>query len=176
LVVIAMTPTILTRLDRLWRNLLPAASVLLSVMLTALPVGLPSLTVVMPVFTLMSIYYWTLSRPELMAAPFIFLIGLFQDSLSGAPMGLSAIVFLSGHYFVISQRRLLTGQSFALTWFGFSVLALMASTLAWIIVCIFYSLIVPVGPSAIQAFLTIVLYPPVALGLAQVQRLLPRGI
>ncbi len=173
---IAMTPNILARLDRMWRSFLPTISVVLSVLLTVLPIGLPSLNVVMPVFTLMSIYYWTLARPDLMAAPFIFLIGLFQDSLSGAPMGLSAMVFLSGHYFVISQRRLLAGQAFALTWFGFSVLAIMASTFAWIIVCVFYTRLVPIGPSAVQAFLTIVLYPPVASVLSQVHRLLPREI
>jgi rod shape-determining protein MreD len=170
-----MTPSILNRLDRFFRSLLPALSVVLAVVLTVLPLGLPSLTIVMPVFTLMSIYYWTLVRPDLMAAPFIFLIGLFQDSLSGAPLGLWAIVFLSGHYFVISQRRLLAGQSFALAWFGFAVLAMIASTLAWVIVCAFYTRFVPMGPSAIQAFLTIVLYPPIALGLSQIHRLLPRG-
>jgi len=170
-----VTTTIISRLDRLWRLTLPLLTVIASVVLTVLPVGVPSLTVVMPVFTLMTIYYWTLARPELMIAPFIFAVGLFQDALSGAPMGLWAVVFLCGHYFVISQHRILAGQTFGMTWFGFSVLTLMACAMAWVIVCIFYLRLVPVGPSAVQAFLTIVLYPPVAWTLIQVHRLLPRG-
>lgn len=171
-----MQPTPWTRLLRLLRTLVPGLTVLAAVVITVLPVGVPHLSVVMPVFTLMAIYYWTLTRPDLISAPLMFLIGLFQDAMTGTPMGLTAIVFLSAHYFVITQRRLLAGQSFAMAWFGFSVLAMMAAGLAWLIACAFYARLVPIGPSAVQTLLTIVLYPPLAWALAQVHRLLPRPV
>ena len=171
-----MNPSPLGRIDRILRMLLPGFTVFMAVLLTVLPLGLPDLPVVMPFFTLMAIYYWTVARPDLLAAPLMFLIGMLQDGLAGTPLGLSAIVFLTAHYFVITQRRLLAGQSFALNWFGFSVLAVMAGGLAWAIACVFYLRLVPVTPSAIQTVLTIVLYPPLAWTFAQIHRLLPRPV
>ena len=171
-----MSSSPFSRLDRLLRTLLPGLTVFLAVLLSVLPMGLPHLPVVMPFFTLMAIYYWTVTRPDLLAAPLMFLIGLLQDGLAGTPLGLSAIVFLSAHYFVITQRRLLAGQSFGLNWFGFSVCAVMAGALAWLIACLFYLKLVPVTPSAVQTVLTIVLYPPLAWTFALIHRVLPRPV
>jgi len=171
-----MTPSPFHRIDRALRALLPGLTVFLAVLLTVLPLGVPNLPAIMPFFTLMAIYYWTVARPDLLAAPLMFLIGLLQDSLAGTPLGLSAIVFLTAHYFVITQRRLLAGQSFVLNWFGFSVMAVIAALMAWTIACVFYLHLVPVTPSAIQTVLTIVLYPPLAWTFAQIHRLLPRPV
>jgi rod shape-determining protein MreD len=167
---------LLGRLDRMWRLSLPVGSVILAVLLTVIPIGFGQLSSIMPAFGLMAIYYWTVSRPESMPALFVFVFGILQDSLSGAPIGLWAVVFLSAHYFVISQRRLLAGQAFSLAWFGFALLTVLAGILAWGLACAVFMQIVPPVPGAVQAFLTIMLYPPVAWGLAQLHRLMPKGL
>ena len=168
--------TLLGRLDRMWRLSLPVGSIILAVLLTVIPIGFGQLSSIMPAFGLMAIYYWTVSRPESMPALFVFIFGILQDSLSGAPIGLWAVVFLSAHYFVISQRRLLAGQAFALAWFGFALLTVLAAILAWGLACAVFMQIVPPLPGAVQAFMTIMLYPPVAWALAQIHRLMPKGL
>lgn len=158
------------------RGLVPVATLLLGVLLAAVPYGAPGLPAVMPALGLCGVYFWTLHRPRLVPSGAVFLIGLFQDALLGGPLGLSALTLLLVQAFIANQRRFLHDKSFALTWFGFAIAAPGAFALAWLVACVYFLTPLPLGPVAVQAGMTIGFYPVVAWLLAHLHRhLFPLG-
>ena len=75
------------RLDLVARSLSPMAITLLLVMVSVLPMHIPFFGTVSPVLSLMAVYYWSIFRPDLMPSFAVFGAGLFQDILSGTPLG-----------------------------------------------------------------------------------------
>lgn len=80
-----MKPTAWRRLDLFARELMPFALTLGLILVGAIPFYVPGLQSVAPSLPFIAVFYWTLHRPDLMPAAAAFLIGLFQDVLSGAP-------------------------------------------------------------------------------------------
>ena len=58
------------------------------------PLRLPDVSPVVPALALVAVYYWAVHRPSLMPAWVVFLIGLFQDLLSGGPVGVGILSLL----------------------------------------------------------------------------------
>ncbi len=57
-----------------------------------------------------AIFYWSLSDPERLSIYSLFFIGLFSDLLMISPIGIGFVIYLSLHYFVISQRATLLNR------------------------------------------------------------------
>ena len=57
-----------------------------------------------------AIFYWSLSDPERLSIYSLFFIGLFSDLLLISPIGIGFLIYLSLHYFVISQRATLLNR------------------------------------------------------------------
>ena len=106
-----MRPTFWQRLDAFARNLTPVALTLVLVILNVVPTHIPGIARVLPVLPLISVFYWSIHRPHLVPAPAVFLIGLFQDGLTGAPMGLHALIFLAVQGVVLFQHKFFMGKS-----------------------------------------------------------------
>src|SRR5262249_6990280 len=97
----------------LWaRQLWPFLLTFLLLLASAVPLPVPAYAAVAPSFLAMAVYFWTLHRPNLMPSSAVFVLGLLQDLISGAPVGASAIVLLALRFAVLSQRRVLAGGSF----------------------------------------------------------------
>src|SRR6478752_4809383 len=75
-------------------RLLPVATTLLAAVIAILPVRVPGYAALVPAFTLMAVYHWTIYRPDLLPPLWVFAIGLAQDLLSGALIGVGALVLL----------------------------------------------------------------------------------
>ncbi len=135
----------------LYQLSIPFAVALFCVMFTMLPWGLSSGVVIAPSFALMAVYYWGLYRPDLMPPIAVFLVGLFQDLMSGGPLGLWSLVYLAVYGVVVSQRLFFIGKAFLAIWIGFGVILSPLSVLA-------------------QAFLSFILYPIAARIFAAVQK------
>lgn len=164
---------LLTRMDYFARGLLPLMSLILVVLLSAVPTRLPMLDLVAPSLSLIAVYYWTIYRPDLLNGLFILLLGLLQDLLIGTPPGVSSFVLLLAYLMVISQRRFFHGKSFSVVWWGFMLVALCGAAVTWIAnVILAMAWIDPTGPS-ISMLLTILLYPPFAALLSQAHKLVP---
>lgn len=69
------------RLLRSARRLLPALLGLFLILFSLVPVGAPNLSGIMPLFSVMAIYYWSIYRPDLMPGWAAFSLGLLQDIL-----------------------------------------------------------------------------------------------
>lgn len=139
----------------------------------AIPVGVPGFSAVSPLLALGVIFFWAVSRPMLLPPVAVFGLGIVQDSLSGGPFGLWALVFLLAHFFIVSQRRVLIGISFGLGWASFAPVVFGAACLAWAGASIYYGTLVSVAPVLVQAALTLLVYPLVAWLSTLVWRRLP---
>ena len=131
-----MKPTFGQRLDIVTRNSLPVLLTLLLVLLNVIPLHIPGLSQVMPVFPLMAVYHWAIYRPHLMPPLAVFFIGACYDVLSGTPLGVNALVFLIVYGVVVFQQRFFAGKSFVVVWLGFGLMALGASVVSWTLVSI----------------------------------------
>ncbi|WP_029009753.1 rod shape-determining protein MreD [Azospirillum halopraeferens] len=154
-----MTLTLWQRLDRAGRNLAPFAVTVMLVLVAMVPLHIPAYTQVAPALTLMSVYYWVIHRPDLLRPLAVFAIGLLEDLLSGAPLGMNALVLVAAYWVVLSQRRFFLASTFALLWFGFVMIALGAALLQWAALSAYYATVLPMDAGFHQALLTIVLFP-----------------
>lgn len=154
-----MIPSLWLRLDATARRLVPSALTLALILAGPIPIGTAYVQLLKPVLPLAAIYYWSLYRPDLMPAPIAFVLGLLYDILSGAPVGVHAVVFVVLHAVVNKQRRFLIGKSFAINWMGFTAVAVGAFAAVWLLTSIYYA--TPVDPPGLlfQTLTTVVVFP-----------------
>ncbi|HYE00299.1 MAG TPA: rod shape-determining protein MreD [Alphaproteobacteria bacterium] len=158
----------LQRLDRIGRALAPGAVTAMMALIAMLP--LPYAGAVMPFFTLVAVFYWSVYRPDLLPMPAVFVIGLFQDLLGGGPVGLNALVLMGAQALVISQRLFFLAHPFVLLWWGFGVVAVAVAMAQWAMMAMVTGTAVPFAPIAVRIVLTVALFPALAWFLSRVQR------
>ena len=157
-----MKLTVAQRLDIYLRNSLPVMMALLLVLINVIPLHIPGLSRIVPVLPLMAVYQCAVYRPNLMPPLAVFFIGLMFDILSGAPLGVNAVVFLMVYGVVVSQQRFFTGKSFLVVWMGFGIIALGASILAWVLVSILSASFVEPRAAIFQYLLNFGFFPLLA--------------
>ena len=164
------------RLDTLARNISPVGLSLLLVMLAMLPLNIGGLSHLVPTVAMIAVFFWTIHRPDLMPAWAVFLIGLFQDLLGLAPLGVGILGLLLIHVLVTSQHRVLQAGSLLIHWLGFAVAAGLATTLMWLATAALNGRLIDPSPALFQLFVTIALYPCIAWVFAQAQRAFLRRV
>lgn len=161
------------RLDLWARRTLPAGLSLVLVILAAVPLPVPGYSSIVPMLALASVFFWAVHHPRLLPPAVVFAVGLVQDALTGAPMGLGAVVLLAVYGVTVSQRRYFHNRSFIQVWVGFMVVAVAAAALGWLLTVIMVGAFAPPRAAIFQYFLTIALYPLVTWLLHGAQRLMP---
>jgi rod shape-determining protein MreD len=119
-------------------------------------------TDVRPALFLVAVYYWAVFRPEAFPPPAAFVSGLLLDLLYAGPLGLNALSLVVAQWFVKSQRRFLSGQSFLVLWMCFFLVAAGVFALQWAAVSLFDFHVLPVKSIVISAALTGLLFPLLA--------------
>ncbi|ANK82291.1 rod shape-determining protein MreD [Minwuia thermotolerans] len=153
--------------DRIWHPsrlllALPGLVTVLLILVGSVPIGAPLVGPVLPAFGMIAVFVFAVQRPDLMPHWLAFLIGLAQDLVTGGPLGLNALLLMVVQAVCAGQRRFLVGRPFALAWAGFAVIALPAALAQWLIACIYFAEIVPIGDVMLQAGSTVALFPFVA--------------
>jgi rod shape-determining protein MreD len=164
------------RLDRSARQLAPFLSSVFLVMLSALPVYIPGYGQVAVDVGLMTVFYWAIYRPDLFPVIAAFVLGLWQDILVGSPIGLHALILLLANWAIVSQRTFFQGKSFAVIWWCFSLVALAAGIVSWVIVCALNTTLVNPVAMLFQAALTVGMFPFMAWLLARAQHAIVRPL
>jgi rod shape-determining protein MreD len=146
------------------------ATILVLILLSAVPLKIAHLGEVRPVFMLMAVYYWTILRPS---PPFaVFVLGLMMDLLSDYPLGMNALVLVLAQVLTTHNRKFLLGQSFLVIWAGFALIALSAGLVQWLLFCLYNFALVSAKSMLISAALSAFLFPVMVLPLAAVHRAL----
>lgn len=141
--------------------------------LSAVPIGIPDYASVTPNFVLMSLYHWTLYRPEYLSYPAVFAIGLFFDLLTTAPgttVGLTPLVLLVARWAVLLNRRGFVGRRFPFVWAGFAVLTALVAIVLWALGSLLDFRMLEPRAYLFQAVLTVALFPVSTVLFARLQR------
>ena len=151
------------------RICIPFVLSIVLIFFAVLPYGIPKSSLAAPILALISVYYWSVFRPDLMPASAAFVIGLLVDILSAGPPGLNALVFILVHWAAAGQRRALAGKSFAVGWLGYFLIATGAAVITWIIASLFHATILEYVPLLVGHAVGTAAYPLVAVLFARVQ-------
>jgi len=165
-----MVVAALAQLDRALKLGLPLGLTFLIVLLSVVPLPVPEYAVLAPSFALMSVYYWTVHRPDLFPAWGAFAVGLFDDVLSGSPLGVNAFVLLLAHFAIVAQHKVFRGKAFWLVWAAFAFIAFGAQILTLFIGLLLKGAFPDFMIALTQLGLTIALYPAATALLGRVQR------
>lgn len=164
-----MRTTVTEHLDRFTRQLVPVALTLALVLLSVVPVQLPSYGSVAPAVSLIAVFYWAMTRPDLQPAAAVFLVGLVEDVLNGYPLGGTAVVLLLAHLVVVWQSRYLHDKGYGVVWLAFALIALAAGIGRWLIVSGVEGTLADLPGALFQVLMTVAVFPLITLVLARVQ-------
>lgn len=170
-----MTATFWQRLDKAGRNLAPFAVTVMLVLAGMIRIPAPAYAPIAPDLTLISVYYWTIHRPDLMRPGVAFLIGLLQDLLIGGPLGVNALMLVVAQWAVMNQRRVFLASTFVLLWIGFAMVMIGAAFLQWLAFSVLSATILPFKPVLFQGLLTVAMFPALGWLLIRVHRAFLNG-
>ena len=164
-----MVVPVLARFMKWTGGRLPFVLALIACMAAIIPMHLPGGLEMTPLYPLMVVFFWGNHRGDLMTPGPIFFTGLTLDLLSGAPVGLWAIVFLVCHAVSLVLRDTF-GKVLYSAWALFAVTCALACALAWALWSIYSWTVQPILPFAIQGLTTVGLYPIFGVVFAFIER------
>jgi rod shape-determining protein MreD len=125
-----------------------------------------------PYFLLMGIYFWLLSRPSLLPAWLVLVMGLSLDLISGQPVGLNGFCFLLIYFALHGQRRFLKGQSWPVLWAGYGLACLFVGLIHLVVFLLSNRFAWPgFVPLAATVLVSILTYPLVVMPMVAINRL-----
>lgn len=165
-----MTGSMAVRMSDLLRDAAPAAFTAALVLVEVTPLGIPGLPPVAPSLAMVGLFHWATFRPETMPAWLAFLIGVLHDLASGAPLGLTGLVFILLQGVCASQRRWFLTTSFPIAWLLFGLIAVGAGLVGWLLTCLYTVQLLDMVPVLTRAAITIAFYPPLSWLLGRVEQ------
>lgn len=151
-------------------RLVPIGTMLVAVIATILPVRVPGYAALTPAFTLMAVYHWTIYRPDLLPPLALFGLGLAEDLLTGAPVGIGALILLIARAAVLQYRRYFVNRAFPFVWSGFTLLAGIAMLGLWALHCAIELSILDLRNTIFRTVVTIAMFPVASFLLGRAQR------
>ncbi|HEY9536363.1 MAG TPA: rod shape-determining protein MreD [Kiloniellaceae bacterium] len=162
------------RLDVIARSISPFFVTLLLVLLSLLPLRIADLSPIVPALALIGVFFWSVHRPDLMPIWAVFVIGLFQDLLTGSVIGPGIVGLLIAHALVVWQLRFFLAASFSVVWVAFMLVAAAALGVTWLLTSIALMTYLDPAPLFFQYLVTTAFYPCLAWAFLRGQRLFHR--
>jgi rod shape-determining protein MreD len=164
----------LSRVDLALRSVTPFCMTVVLILLGSMPIAMPVDWPITPAFGLMAVFYWSVYRPDLLPALAVFSLGLLQDLIGGGPLGITAVIFLGTYGIVLNQRKVFLGKPFAMSWWGFMMVAISADAVRWLLSSILAGRALEPHRIVTELGATILLFPlSVWLFVAAHRRILP---
>lgn len=163
---------VLRRLDAAARAVFPGAFTAVLIVLAAAPVGVPGLVAAM---ALPCVFFWSIFRPAAMPPPVVFVLGLLQDLLSFAPLGVGVLTLLLAHAAALHWRPALARAAFWIGWLLFAGVAAGVAVLAWALHGLLTWQVPPPAPALHFLALTVGLHPALAWVLARLHTAMRRA-
>jgi len=91
-------------------------------------------------FPFILIFYWSLKKIESLGYGFIFIAGLFNDSVLGFPIGISSLTYLIICGFAAYLRNITLRPNIVKDWFYFLFTILVASSINYFLLVSFFSI------------------------------------
>lgn len=126
------------KINKFIRNLrlsaFPVGSVLLGIFIGVLPYQSDNFSVLLPFFSLITIYFWTIYRPNNLSYFSLLVLGLLKDVLENDVLGLNALCFIVFQAMIKSRRKYIINNSFNIIWFGFTLFSGLITLLYMLLV------------------------------------------
>jgi rod shape-determining protein MreD len=151
-------------------RLLPTATVVLAATIAILPLRSPGFAARAPAFVLMTVYHWSIYRPDLLPPIALFAIGLTQDLVAGTTVGTGALLLLLARAGVLRYRRNFINRTFPFVWCGFALLATAAMLGLWALHCLLELTLLDLRSTVFRTVLTIAIFPVASFLLGRTQR------
>jgi rod shape-determining protein MreD len=151
-------------------RLVPIGTMLIAVIATILPLRVPGYAALTPAFSLMAVYHWTIYRPDLLPALALFAVGLTEDLLTGAPVGVGALMLLIARAAVLQYRRYFVNRAFPFVWSGFTLLTGIAMLGFWALHCAIGLTLLDLRNTIFRTVVTIAVFPVASFLLGGAQR------
>ncbi len=90
-------------------------------------------------FPFILIFYWSLKRIETLGYGFIFIAGMFNDSVLGFPIGISSLTYLIICGFAAYLRNITLRPSLLKDWLYFLFTILVANSINYFLLVLFFS-------------------------------------
>jgi len=164
-----MRPTFWQRLDAFARHQLPLVLTLMLLVLAMTPNHLPGFVRIGPMVTLVSVYYWTVHRPDLMGFGTVFALGVIEDLLAGTPLGVGPLTLLLTQGLVLSQHKFFHNKSFAVIWWAFALIAGGGALVQYFGVSIVHGQLLDPRAAFTSYLMSVALYPLLAWLFTRVQ-------
>lgn len=169
--------TFLEYLDGIWRFALAQVFTLMLLFMGLITFAIPSAAVVKPYLLLAAVYYWTIYRPNLIPAMFVFALGLLSDLIAGQPyVGVTALILLTVQFVLRDQRLYMMGQPFLMLWLGYGMTCIGAGVVFWLVFTVLSFSINPALPMVYAVLISILIFPFLALIFHLINRLLPARV
>ena len=160
-------------LDKLifWlRSSIPFVTVLILLLFGLAPTKIPGFSYVVPIYSIIGVYYWSMYKPELFSYGSGFSLGLFEDLLIGLPLGSSSLVILFIQWVIFNQQKLFADDSFVSDWIVFCFISSVALIVKWILIFILSEISFTSFVDLVFVYLlTIFIYPLIALVFTKVR-------
>ncbi|MCB1971484.1 MAG: rod shape-determining protein MreD [Geminicoccaceae bacterium] len=156
-------------------RLLPPLTAIVALFIDLMPLPSASPEAIMPSLLVCVVFYWTISRPDLLGIVWIFVLGMVIDGIGGMPLGLTSLVFLVARNMLMPRERFLSTTSFIVIWASFVVAATAVLGMRWVVACIWYGQLFELRPMVLELALTVAVYPVVSYSLGSIRELLPKA-
>ena len=124
-------------------------------------------------FILPAIYYLGVFRPAFIPPWLLFLMGLLQDLLTGLPLGIRSLLFITVYSLAKYQRIYFAGQSFMILWAGYIVLTGILGCGTYLLLSLLLWHLLPVYDFMFEILLMITIFPLMLPFLGLLNKMLP---
>ena len=133
-------------------------------------IQIPGLSFITPAYGSCAVFFWCLSRPELLPLGLLALTGIIVDVIAGGILGQTALLWFLIYLFTLPQRRHLVKTSFALIWVSFGLVIFLSNLIVSFIFWILKGVVISPFIFSIYFLLTLGVYPFISLGLTRLNK------
>ena len=109
-------------------------------------------------FPFILIFYWSLKRSETLGHGLVFIAGLFNDVVTGFPIGVSSFAYLLICVFSAYLKNITLRPSVIKDWIFFAITILVVNSLMYSILVLFFSLHLDYNDLLVNLLCTFFLY------------------
>jgi rod shape-determining protein MreD len=139
--------------------ILPRLISVLLITLCGVKYNITGFSYLIPSIESLILFYWTIHNPRVVSKSFLIILGIYQDLLTGLPLGLSSLCYIIMNYALLSQRRYFIKSPFNVTWIGFFIFNLFAIILKSMLLMLYYQDFFVPTSMVIYFITTICCYP-----------------
>ena len=108
---------------------------------------------------LIIVYFWVSKRPEALGGGHIFFAGLINDVVTGFPLGLSSLSYLTVSLVATYVKNMTVNTRITTDWFTFFIAIFFSNLIFFILLSNFSGITVSVTEISYNTFFTLIFFP-----------------